>query len=314
MSPQLTLEGALNYEVSTISQSGDVVQERDFTYAKPRVVATWAPNATDQFRLSMLRDVSQLDFADFATGLDSISNTANVGNPNLEPEQSWKANLQWKRPIGERGSISVTAFYDDIEDTQDFIASQLTTPAACVLVVPTPAACIRTAIGNVGDGKRWGGRIEASVSLDFIGVANGILKLNAGAQDSEVIDPITGEKRRISSEQEYDWSIDFRQDVPSMKFAWGGDYSSAGPVPDFRHERIEIADPGEGDLDMFVETTAFLGGALVRVTAENIFNQERDVERRFFTPNRIPPGVFSSTEDRVSTFGPTVTVTVAGAF
>ena len=171
------------------------------------VVATWAPNATDQFRLSLQRDVSQLDFADFATGLDSISNTANVGNPNLEPEQSWKANLQWKRPIGERGSISVTAFYDDIEDTQDFIASQLTTPAACVLVVPTPAACIRTAIGNVGDGKRWGGRVEASVALDFIGVANGILKLNVGAQDSEVTDPITGGKRQISSEQEYDWSL-----------------------------------------------------------------------------------------------------------
>lgn len=314
MSPQLTLEGALNYEVSTISQSGDVAQERDFTYAKPRVVATWAPNATDQFRLSLQRDVSQLDFADFATGLDSISNTANVGNPNLEPEQSWKANLQWKRPIGERGSISVTAFYDDIEDTQDFIASQLTTPAACVLVTPTPAACIRTAIGNVGDGKRWGGRVEASVALDFIGVANGILKLNVGAQDSEVTDPITGGKRQISSEQEYDWSLDFRQDVPSMKFAWGGDYSSAGPNPEYRHERIEISDPGEGDLDMFVETTAFLGGALVRVTAENIFNQERDVERRFFTPNRIPPGVFSSTEDRESTFGPTLTVTVAGAF
>jgi hypothetical protein len=65
---------------------------------------------------------------------------------------------------------------------------------------------------------------------------------------------------------------------------------------------------------MFVETTAFLGGALVRVTAENIFNQEREVDRRFFTPNRIPPGAFSSTEDRDSTNGATVTLTVAGAF
>ena len=99
-----------------------------------------------------------------------------------------------------------------------------------------------------------------------------------------------------------------------MKFAWGGDYSSAGPNPEYRHERIEIADPGEGDLDMFVETTAFLGGALVRITAENIFDQEREVQRRFFTPNRIPPGAFSSSEKRLSTFGPTVTFTLAGAF
>ncbi len=314
ISPQLTLEGALNYEVSTISQTGDANQERDFTYAKPRLVATWVPSATDQVRLSLLRDVSQLDFADFATGLDSISTTANIGNPDLEPERAWKASLQWKRQIGERGSISVTGFYDDIQDTQDFIASRLSSPAACVTTVPTPAACYRTAVGNVGDGTRWGGRIEATMPLDALGVANGILKLNVGAQDSEVIDPLTGQKRRISKQQEYDWSIDFRQDVPSMKFAWGGDYASAGATPEYRHERIEVADPGEGDLDLFVETTAFLGGALVRLTAENIFNQERVVDRRYYTPTRIPPGAFSSSEERISTHGATVTLTVAGAF
>lgn len=314
VNPALTLEGAINYEVSTISQTGDANQERDFTYAKPRLVATWTPTAQEQFRLSLSRDVSQLDFADFATGLDSISNTANIGNPNLEPEQIWKASLQWKRQLGERGSISVTGFYDDIQDTQDFIASQLSSPAACITIVPTPAACFRTAVGNVGDGKRWGGRVEATLPLDTVGISNGILKLNVGAQDSEVIDPLTGQKRRISKQQEYDWSIDFRQDVPSMKLAWGGDYSSVGATPEYRHERIEIADPGEGDLDLFIETTALLGGALVRLTAENIFNQEREVDRRFYLPNRIPPGVFSSTEERISTYGATVTLTVAGAF
>ena len=99
-----------------------------------------------------------------------------------------------------------------------------------------------------------------------------------------------------------------------MKLAWGGDYSSVGATPEYRHERIEIADPGEGDLDLFIETTALLGGALVRLTAENIFNQEREVDRRFYLPNRIPPGVFSSTEERISTYGATVTLTVAGAY
>ena len=125
ISQQLTLESGFNYEASTISQtvsqppSPDI--ERDFTYSKPRAVLSWAPNATDQWRFSVVRDVSQLDFGDFATGLNSISTEANVGNPNLEPEQTWKASAQWKRPIGQRGSISLTGFYDDIEDTQDFI-------------------------------------------------------------------------------------------------------------------------------------------------------------------------------------------------
>jgi len=122
---------------------------RDFTYPKPRVVATWTPNADDQWRASFLRDVSQLDFGDFATGLNSISSQANVGNTQLLPEQTWKASLQWKRALGPRGSISLTGFYDDIQDTQDFIlvAGACTTPAG------TPGQC--TAVGNVGDGKRW---------------------------------------------------------------------------------------------------------------------------------------------------------------
>jgi len=321
VNPQLTLESGFNYEASTISQtitqppSPDI--ERDFTYPKPRIVATFTPNKTDQYRLSLVRDVSQLDFTDFATGLDSISTTANVGNPNLKPEQTWKASLQWKRPIGQRGSISLTGFYDDIEDTQDFIAVRLATPPVCNSIPPSspaPAACVRTAVGNIGDGQRWGGRIEATFSLDGLGVKNGLLKFNVGAQDSKVTDPLTGVTRQIASETEYDWTIDFRQDVPSMKFAWGGNYSSIGPNEEFRSDRIETADPGEGDLDLFIETTRFLGGALVRLTAANLFDPEKDVERRFFTQSRIPPGVFSSTENRTSVFGRSLTLTIAGAF
>ncbi|MDP3739705.1 MAG: hypothetical protein Q8R02_20120 [Hyphomonadaceae bacterium] len=315
INPQLTLESGFNYEASTIRQT--ITQpaqpdiERDFTYAKPRVVATWTPSATDQVRLSLVRDVSQLDFGDFATGLDSISSTANVGNTNLEPEQTWKLSAQWKRQIGQRGSISITGFYDDIEDTQDFIS-----PA------PTP---LRTAIGNIGDGERWGGRIEATLPLDSMGVKNGLLKLNAGGQGSKVIDPLTGEEREISNEAEYDWAVDFRQDIPSMKVAWGGRVAStlpvsagaaivAPPATQYRVDRIESADLGEPGVDLFVETTRFLGGVLVRLTAANLLDVEKEVDRRFYTPSRIPPGAFSSTEERNSTYGRTVTLTIAGAF
>jgi hypothetical protein len=219
--------------------------------------------------------------------------------------------VQWKRPIGQRGSISLTGFYDDIEDTQDFISP--------------PFALGRTAVGNIGDGQRWGGRIEATFPLDSVGVKNGLLKFNVGAQESRVTDPLTGEEREISNETEYDWSIDFRQDLPSVKVAWGGNFASALPIAPgaviaappntlYRIDRIETADPGEGDLDLFVETTRFLGGALVRLTAANLFDAEKEVDRRFFTPSRIPPGVFSSTENRTSIYGRTLTLTVAGAF
>ena len=302
MSQQLTLEAGFNYEASTISQTGDASVERDFTYAKPRAVATWTPNAEDQWRLSLVRDVSQLDFGDFATGLNSISSSANVGNPLLEPEQTWKASLQWKRPLGQRGSISLTGFYDDIEDTQDLIL----VPGICTTPASTPGAC--TAVGNIGDGERWGGRVEATLPLDSVGIGGGLLKLNIGAQESSVIDPVTFQKREISAEQEFDWTIDFRQDVPAMKFAWGAKVNSVGPIPQYRADRFEVTEPKDPNVDLFVETTAFLGGLLVRVTAANMLNVEKETDRQY---NVVTP---YAEEFRSSTMGRNVTLTVAGAF
>ena len=300
LNQQLTLEGGFNFESSKISQSGDASVERDFSYSKPRVVATWMPNAEDQWRASFLRDVSQLDFGDFATGLNSISSSANVGNPLLLPEQTWKASLQWKRPLGPRGSLSITGFYDDIQDTQDFI----TVPGICTTPTGGPGAC--TAVGNIGDGTRWGGRIEATLALDEMGVVGGILKLNAGAQDSDVTDPVSLQKRQISSEQEFDWSADFRQDVSSMKFAWGGKVNSIGPTPHYRADRLETIEPKDPNVELFVETTAFLGGLLVRVTAANLLDVQKETDRNYYVP--------VSEEFRSSTMGRTLTLTVAGAF
>lgn len=316
VSPQLTLDVGFNYEASTISQSGDAEVERDFTYSKPHAVATWQPNAEDQWRISVVRDVSQLDFGDFATGLNSISSAANVGNPFLVPEQTWKSSVQWKRPLGQRGSISITGFYDDIEDTQDFVGTQeiaalalaaglnIPVPTTCLTPIFIPSVC--TAVGNVGDGKRWGARIEATLPLESVGIGGGLLKLNVGAQDSEVTDPLTQLKRQISSEQEFDWLAEFRQDVTAMKFAWGGKVNRVGPVPHYRADRLEVTEPKDPNVDLFVETTALLGGLLVRVTAANLLDVERETDRQYHGSG--------FDEFRSSTLGRNVTLTVAGAF
>lgn len=300
LNPQFTLEAGFNYESSKISQSGDASVERDFTYSKPHAVVTWLPNTEDQWRLSLTRDVSQLDFGDFATGLNSISSSANVGNPQLVPEQTWKASLQWKRPLGPRGSISLTGFYDDIEDTQDFI----TVGGVCTTPTGGPGAC--TAVGNIGDGTRWGGRIEATLPLEAVGVAGGILKLNVGAQDSDVTDPISGLKRHISSEQEFDWSAEFRQDIPAMKMAWGGKVNTVGPIPHYRADRLETIEPKDPNVELFVETTALLGGLLVRVTGANLLDAQKETDRNYYVP--------VSEEFRSSTQGRNLTLTIAGAF
>ncbi|HEX5007291.1 MAG TPA: TonB-dependent receptor [Hyphomonadaceae bacterium] len=306
--PKLTLELGFTYEASKITQTGDAEQEREFSYPKPRAIATWRPNGTDQFRLAFERVVAQLDFSEFASTLVPVQGTVTVGNPDLEPAQTWESSLQWKRPIGQRGSLSVTGYYHQIEDVQDFI------PIWPIPTCPPPStdpACVLTAAGNIGDGERWGVNVEATFPLDAL-IKGGILKITGGARDSRVTDPITGQERRITNDLDYNWNIDFRQDLPELKLAWGGDYTGSGESDVFRLNEHQIRSAGEGDLDLFIETTRFKGMTL-RLAADNIGNMPSQTERRFFSPNRVPGGVFAGSEYREQTQGPIFTFTVTGS-
>jgi hypothetical protein len=310
--PKLTLELGFNFEASRITQTGDANQEREFTYPKPRLVATWLPTKDDQLRLAVERTVAQLDFAEFASTLVPIQNQITVGNPDLEPQQVWESSLQWKRPIGERGSISLTGFYHQIDDVQDLIP--IWPPITGCPPPPTNnPSCVFTAAGNIGEGERWGLSVDATFALDSLGIKGGILKFSGGASDSKVIDPISGEERRINNQQVYGWNIDFRQDLPDLKLAWGGDYSDSGESQSFRLNEEQTRDAGSGDLDLFIETTA-VKGITLRFGADNIGDMPVEVERRFFSPNRLPGGAFSGAEFRESTVGPVYIVTASGAF
>jgi len=309
--PKLTLELGFTYEASKITQTGDANQEREFTYPKPRLVATWLPTKEDQFRLSVERTVAQLNFSEFASVIVPVQNQLTIGNPNLQPAQTWETELQWKRPIGQRGSIAIKAYYHRIDDVQDFIPIR-PVPSAFCMANPNDSTCVFTAAGNIGDGERWGGRIDLTLPLDGF-IKGGMLKITAGGRDTKVIDPISGEERHIANEFSYDWNIDFRQDLPDLKIAWGGDYSDLGDGEAFRLDEEQTRSFGPGDLDLFIETTRFKG-MTVRLAADNVGDQPDRLDRRFFAPNRLPGGVFSGSEFRGSTDGPNYTITVSGAF
>ena len=69
-----------------------------------------------------------------------------------------------------------------------------------------------------------------------------------------------------------------------------------------------MTEPKDPNVDLFVETTAFLGGLLVRVTAANLLNVEKETDRRYVITTPY------ADEFRSSTMGRNVTLTVAGAF
>ena len=257
--PAWTLEGALGVELSRIAQTGDAEKERSFTYFKPELSVSWTPNTRDQIRLSARRRVGQLAFGDFISSINVNDDTSNLGNPDLEPERTWRVRADWERRFAEEGSFSVIAFYEWVEGVEGLI----------------PIDGRFDAPGNLGDGRRWRLQLDYSTPLDALGVSGGVLSGSAMVRETEVDDPVTGVARRFRNDEDWRASIDFRQDLPEAGFAWGFDYNVQGDEDFYRLDQFERVTPPRGDLDLFAETRRF-AGLTARIGADlNLGQQER---------------------------------------
>ena len=130
-------EYGLGAEVSTITQTGDVELERDFSFLKPELSLTYAPDQGKQTRISLRRTVSQLDFRDFVSSSIFEDDNLALGNPDLKPETTWKLELEHERRFGQESVVKLTVFHDWVSDVEDLL------PLAPALEAP----------GNIGDGR-----------------------------------------------------------------------------------------------------------------------------------------------------------------
>lgn len=286
VSESVKLEGGLTVEMSRITQSGDATQERNFTYFKPRLIATWSVNDGNQLRLLLERDVAQLDFSEFASAVSLFDGTADLGNPNLEPERTWRTTAEWEHRFGPKGVVVLSLFHDDVEAVQDQI----------------PIAGIADGPGNLGKGQRSGMRIDATAPLDAIGLKAGELRFKGMAQTSRVDDPLTGRSRRFSDEPDWSYSIDIRQPLPELKLLWGLLYERADDVELFRLKELRTTGWDDANFDLYIETTAF-AGLVARFTVSDVLLPTELRERRFFSPDRRSNANLSSVETRGATGG-----------
>lgn len=201
----LTLEGGLRLEASTIRQSGDADAEKTLYYAKPRVLATWTPMARTQVRLRLEREVGQLDFDDFAASAELEDDTVFGGNVDLEPEQRWVAELALERRFLEDGIVAITLRRDEIRDVIDGL----------------PLDGGLSAVGNIGDGTLDQLTVNLVVPLDRIGFSGGQFGFRNTWNHSEVTDPTTGEIRPISGLRRSQAVISVQQDIARWRLQWG---------------------------------------------------------------------------------------------
>jgi outer membrane receptor protein involved in Fe transport len=302
ISPQLTLETGFVYEASKIKQSGDEVKEREFSYPKPRLIATWQVAEGDQVRGSISREVAQLDFAEFASSINVVDASSLIGNPDLEPEKTWRAKAEWEHKFGKRGAITLAVFHDQVTDVQDFV------PRTVVLGT-------FDAPGNIGDGTRTGIEVRGALPLSPL-IPNAELRFSGMYQETEVTDPQTGEDRRFSSERDWTYNVAYRQELPELKAAWGASAAGLSDRLEYKYLEQIAFDRPTTRFDVFVETTQFFG-VTIRGTFANMFHPEETRIRTFYTGSRAS-GLIARTEERKQKGGPdgtqVITLRVSGTF
>jgi hypothetical protein len=297
----------LGAETSTISQTGDVVNKRSFFFLKPQVSLTYSPAQKRQTRFRLAREVSQLDFRDFVSSTVFQDDDLALGNPNLKPESTWKAEISEERRFAELSVVKLTAFHDWISDVEDLL------PLTPDFEVP----------GNIGDGRRWGVILETTLPLDSIGLTGARLDFKLRWQDSTVVDPVTGNKRDLSGsappskpltfrdENRYAFAIDFRQDLESARFAWGWDVRNRAERFLFKVNELDIRDEGT-EFNVFVETTRWLG-LKIHLTGANLLDFEQLRHRSIYVGEReLTPLDHRELQDR--TDGRRIILNVSGSF
>ena len=301
-----SLESSLIYETSTITQTGDIYNERDFDFIRPKLDYRYNINQSMQLRATIEKKVSQLGFSDFMASSDSDDDDQNTqaGNPEIVQEQNWEysLNLEYRLP-NSIGVLNSEIYYRDYEDVIDRVD------------VSTGPDDLRSARGNIGDAHRYGMNLDASSRLSYIGLPNALLSLGISVQDSEVTDPFLNIKRRMRYNSRWFGRASFRQDITNWDMSFGLNYfnsdndSNARRQIDINDIERDIRDYG---LSLFVEKKAF-NGITFRLDVRNANDPLRCRERTRFLGATIG-GVVEEIEDYCSQDGPVYALKVRHTF
>ena len=304
LNDRMSLESTLLFENSTIEQSGDVRNKRDFDFIRPKVDYRFDITPSIQFRASVEKDVAQLSFGDFTASVagGDDDQDALAGNPELVQEQSlrYEANLEYRLP-NDGGVLSTRVFYHELEDVIDRV--DISTPTR-----------IQSANGNIGDGERYGINLDASLRLGFIGAPEMLLTSGVQLEDSSVTDPFLGIDRRLRQAGRGSFRLGFRHDIPSRTMNYGFNFNHGFTGNRKAYDVDKIEDYNSGDmLTIFVETVGF-AGLTYRFESMNTLEGERCRDRYRYTGGTIATGNLAEIEDSCSNTGIKLALKIRGTF
>ncbi|MDG2251617.1 MAG: TonB-dependent receptor plug domain-containing protein [Gammaproteobacteria bacterium] len=304
INPRMSLESHVLYEYSEIEQKGDVYNKRDFDFIKPKVDFRYDITPTLQLRGSVEKIVTQLRFSDFVAATDDQDEDSNTfaGNTNLRQEWFWKYdfNAEYRLP-NDAGVVDANLFYHDHHDVIEKID------------VSPSEDDLKSANGNIGDGKMYGLRVNASVRMQMIDMPNLLVSSAWSVQDSEIEDPFTGIDRRFAHYGRGRWTLSFRHDIPEWNMNWGGSWSNRFDGNEKIYDIDDVLDlRGDPSTSVFAEWIS-PNGTSWRFDARGLGSNNQCRERMRFV-GRLSTGILEEIENRCSTRGWTTSLKITGTF
>lgn len=270
-----SVETRLNWETSTLTFTGDSNQTVDLAFWKPSLQITRTFAGNNQLRFRVYRDVSQLDFGDFVSAAATADAIIAGGNPDLVPQTDWRYELGADLRFPGGAALGLTLTQHQISDVTD--------------VVYIPAAGY-DAPGNLGDGEATS--LDVNFSMPVPHVEGGRLTVSGFLWDTEVTDPLTSQPRIFSYQPESQIEVNFRQDLPDLRFAWSVSVYKEGEFQAYRFNEIDTSEEGPW-VDLTFETTALPHNMKLTAIAANILDGTIYRDRRFFNEpdpsDLVPP-------------------------
>jgi outer membrane receptor protein involved in Fe transport len=161
--------------------------------------------------------------------------------------------------------VGVNFFYRDVKDRIELTSMGVVSSSGDGFVLT---------FDNIGDGKVWGLEFDLSTPLTFMGLEYTGVFANYSWLDSEITDPVTGEKRRFNDQAEFVLNAGIIQDIPSWDVAIGATYRQQGDQ--FHRVVGETVETTYGaDLEVFVEKR-FGENFVVRLVGSNLLDASKD--------------------------------------
>ncbi len=293
-------EAGLRYETTDVEIVDETVDaalrqtDRDYAILLPSASLRYNLTDADRIVASVARTVRRPDFNFISPALleGEYGDNDFLGNPNLEPETAWGADLGFEHRIGRRGVIGINVFYRDVTDLielvntgdysdeaegnyEDALEEALddgATQAEAEAIAEEELTSFILTADNVGDGQVYGVEFDLSTPLDFIGMESTGVFLNASWLDSQV-DDFAGE-RRFNSQSDYVVNFGFTHDIRSWGAAFGATYRKQGDA-ESRIVGEEVVTSYGADLEVFVEKQ-LLRNVVVRLTGSNLLDSSKD--------------------------------------